>query len=84
MEIHVEKRYDGFAKKLTEGTWHLCNTASGAKDRRRRAIDLHEEHNHVILQPLQKTTINKAFFGSGAKVQQITPITHEEVEDKSD
>ena len=76
----------GHGGSLTEGTWHPCNTASGAKDRRRRrrAIDLHEEHNHVILQALRKTTINKAFFGSGAKVQQITPITHKEVEDKSD
>ena len=74
----------GHGGSLTEGTWHPCNTASGAKDRRRRAIDLHEEHNHVILQPLRKTTINQGFFGSGAKVQQITPIVHEEVEDESD
>ena len=43
-----------------------------------------EEHNQVMLQQLRKTTIDKAFFGSGAKVQQVTPITHEEVEDKSD
>ena len=43
-----------------------------------------EEYNHIILQRIRKTTINKSFFGSGAQVQQITPITHEEIEDKSD
>ena len=47
----------------------MCNTASGDKDRRRRAIDLHEEHNHVILHQLRKTLIDNMFFGFGAKLR---------------